>query len=65
MSDELYTFIKDLIEEIEHLQSIVDGEYSTNFDVSDKDREDKIKNLMDTLNEFRIQVITAGKKEDV
>ena len=54
MTDELYAFIKELIDEIDNLQQTVDGEYSTDFERSSLSRQEDKQALLDELEKFRI-----------
>lgn len=53
MSVELYDFIKSLIDEINNLQQSVDGEFSGDFEKTDKLREEKISFLLAELEKFK------------
>lgn len=52
MIDEIRIFIEELIEEIDHLTLHLDGEYSTNFRESEKEREETKKHYLSRLNEL-------------
>lgn len=52
MTVEVRTFIIELIEEIDHLQQCVDGEFSTDFELSEADRAASKQNYLATLEEL-------------
>lgn len=61
MNQELYNFIMDLIEEIDDLQSTVDGEFSTKFERATEERKNHKEQLLETLENFRS--VLGGDKQ--
>lgn len=52
MNRELKEFILELIEEIDHLQCVVDGEISVNLERSDRERELQKESYLKILKGF-------------